>query len=149
MDTGKVDEGGAVPRSARLRSQDGFIREVVWIVVILAIIAVVILDGMAIFNAYQSAGNGSADAAEAGLTEYAQTTNVQAAELAAQAARQQEGDRDRRSSRWARPPRAATTVTVTGKTSAETYAFHYLGLIPPLKDWVERTTHPVRTDSAE
>ena len=82
-------------RSARLRSQDGFIREVVWIVVILAIIAVVILDGMAIFNAYQSAGNGSADAAKAGLTEYAQTTNVQAAKLAAATARHQEGARDR------------------------------------------------------
>ena len=148
MDTGKVDEGGAVPRSARLRSQDGFIREVVWIAVILAIIAVVILDGMAIFNAYQSAGNGSADAAKAGLTEYAQTTNVQAAELAAQEHATKKGVEIVKFS-MGTTPEGGYTVTVTGKTTAETYAFHYLGLIPPLKDWVERTTHPVRTESAE
>ena len=69
---------------SRLRSQDGFIREVVWIVVILAVIAVVILDGMAIFNAYQSAGNTSSDAAQAALTEYAQSQNASAAKLAAE-----------------------------------------------------------------
>jgi hypothetical protein len=40
-------------------------------------------------------------------------------------------------------------VTITGKASADTYAFHYLSAIPPLKDWVERTTNPVRTNSAE
>jgi Flp pilus assembly protein TadG len=137
-----------VPRSTRLRSQDGFIREIVWIVVILAIIAVVILDGMAIFNAYQSAGNGSADAAQAALTEYAQTTNVQAAELAAQAHASKKGIEIVKFS-VGKTPEGSFTVSVTGKTSAETYAFRYLGWIPPLKDWVERTTHPVRTNSAE
>ena len=35
--------------------------------------------------------------------------------------------------------------TVTAKATADTYAFRLLGAIPPLKDWVERTTHPVRT----
>ena len=39
--------------------------------------------------------------------------------------------------------------TVTAKATADTYAFRFLGAIPPLKDWVERTTHPVRTGSAE
>lgn len=144
----QVDKGGAVPRSARLRSQDGFIREVVWIVVILAIIAVVILDGMAIFNAYQSAGNGSADAAKAGLTEYAQTFNVQAAELAAREHATRRGIEIVEFS-VGKTAEGSYMVTVTGKTTADTYAFRYLGLIPPLKDWVERTTHPVRTDSAE
>ena len=137
-----------MPRSARVRSQDGFIREVVWIAVILAIIAVVILDGMAIFNAYQSAGNGSADAAKAGLAEYAQTTNVQAAELAARAHATKKGIEIVKFS-MGKTPEGGYTVTVTGKTTAETYAFRYLGWIPPLKDWVERTTHPERTNSAE
>ena len=66
-----ADEGGTVSQRSRLRSQDGFIREVVWIVVILTIIAVVILDGMAIFNAYQSAGDSATNAAEQARTEYA------------------------------------------------------------------------------
>jgi hypothetical protein len=137
-----------VQRSSRLRGQDGFIREVVWIVVVLAVISVVILDGMAIFNAYQSAGNGSGDAAKAALVEYAQTTNLQAAEIAATERASKSGVEvvefavDKTSEGTYR-------VTVTGKTTADTYAFAYLGLIPPLKDWVERTTHPVRTNSAE
>jgi hypothetical protein len=143
-----MTKGGAVPRSARLRSQDGFIREVVWIFVTLAIIAVVILDGMAIFNAYQSAGGGSADAAQAGLTEYAQSTSMTAAKLAAEQHAAKKGMEIVKFS-VGKTPEGNYEVTVTGKTSADTYAFHYLGMIPPLEDWVERTTHPVRTDSAQ
>ena len=59
-------------------------RDVIWIAVILLVIAVVILDGMAIFRAYQSADD-AASAAEEALTEYAQTTDVTAAKLAAAA----------------------------------------------------------------
>jgi hypothetical protein len=148
MEAGKVDEGGAVPRSTRLRSQDGFIRGVVWIVVILAIIAVVILDGMAIFNAYQSAGGSSTDAAQAGLTEYAQSTNMTAAKLAAEEHAAKSGLEIVKFS-VDKTPEGAYEVTVTGTTSADTYAFRYLGLIPQLKDWVERTTNPVRTSTAQ
>lgn len=140
-------KGGPVSNRARLRNQDGFIRGLVWLVVILAVISVVILDGMAIFNAYQTAGDASGDAAQAAVTEYAQSTNVAAAKLAAEERAAKSGleivkfsiDRD---------AQGAIVVTVTGETSADTYAFHYLGAIQPLKDWVERTTHPVRTNSA-
>ena len=70
---------------SRLRGQDGFIREAIWIVVILTIIAVTILDGMAIFSAYQSAGDSATNAADAARTEYSQSVNVPAAKLAAAA----------------------------------------------------------------
>jgi len=133
---------------SRLRSQDGFIREVVWIVVVLAIIAVVILDGMAIFNAYQSADTSSSDAAQAAVTEYAQTTDVGAAKLAAVQHLTKKG-RDLVGFKAAQTPEGQVEFTVTAKASTDTYAFHYLGAIPPLKDWVERTTHPVRTGSAQ
>ncbi len=39
--------------------------------------------------------------------------------------------------------------TVTAKATADTYAFKFLGAIPPLKDWVEHSTHPVETGNAE
>ena len=78
-----ADEGGSVSQRSRLRNQDGFIREVIWIAVILGVIAVVILDGMAIFGAYQSADDATSAAAEA-RTEYAQTLSVPAAKLAAE-----------------------------------------------------------------
>jgi hypothetical protein len=136
-----------VTQRSRLRNQDGFIRGLVWIVVILAIISVVILDGMAIFNAYQTAGDASGDSAEAALTEYAQSTNLSAAKLAAEEHAAKAGLQIV-GFKITQLPGGDFKVTVTGKTSADTYAFHYLGIISPLKDWVEKTTHPVRTNSA-
>lgn len=133
---------------SRLRGEDGFIREVVWIVVILTIISVVILDGMAIFNAYQSAGDEAANAAQAANTEYAQTTNVAAAKLVAAQYLSKKGlDFIKFSAQ--KTTEGAVTFTVTAKANTDTYAFRYLGRIPQLKDWVERTTHPVRTGSSE
>jgi Flp pilus assembly protein TadG len=137
-----------VSTSSRLRGQDGFIREVVWIVVILAVIAVVILDGMAIFNAYQTAGNTSDDAAQAALTEYAQTQNASAAKLAAEEQLSKNG-LTMVGFKFSQTPEGTTKVTVTARDHADTYAFHFLGAIPPLKDWVERTTNPVRSASDE
>ena len=133
---------------SRLRNQDGFIRGLVWIVVILAVISVVILDGMAIFNAYQTAGDGSGDAAKAAITEYAQSTNLTAAKLAAEEQAAKNGLKIVKFT-VGENNEGTYKVTITGETSAETYALHYLGMIPPLKDWVERTTHPVRTNSAQ
>jgi uncharacterized membrane protein YjgN (DUF898 family) len=137
-----------VTQRARLRNQDGFIRGVIWIVVVLAVIAVVILDGMAIFSAYQSAGDNATNAAEDARTDYAQTVNVPSAKLAAE---QYLAKKDLELVDFKAVQTADGTVrfTVTAKATADTYAFHFLGAIPPLKDWVERTTHPVRTGSAE
>jgi hypothetical protein len=133
---------------AGLRSQDGFIREAIWIVVILTIIAVVILDGMAIFNAYQSAGDSATNAAEAARTDYAQTTNVAAAKLAADEYLSKKG-LDMVAFKAAQTSAGTVMFTVTAKATTATYAFHYLGSIPQLKAWVARTTHPTRTGNAE
>ena len=132
---------------SRLRSQDGFIREVIWIAVILGIIAVVILDGMAIFGAYQSADDATS-AAEEARTEYAQTINVPAAKLAAQQYLDK-SDIEMVDFKAVQTENGTVKFTVTATASADTYVFTYLGKIPPLKDWVERTTHPTRTGSAE
>ena len=132
---------------SRLRSQDGFIREVIWIAVILGIIAVVILDGMAIFGAYQSADDATS-AAEEARTEYAQTINVPAAKLAAQQYLDK-SDIEMVDFKAVQTEDGTVKFTVTARSTADTYAFRYLGMIPPLEDWVERTTHPTRTGSAE
>ena len=134
---------------SRLRGQDGFIREAIWIVVILTIIAVAILDGMAIFSAYQSAGDSATNAADAGAHRV-------------RPVRQRPG-REARRRRSTSPKKGLEMVgfkavqatdgtvqfTVTAKATADTYAFRLLGAIPQLKDWVERTTHPTRTGNAE
>jgi Flp pilus assembly protein TadG len=137
-----------VQLSPRLRSQDGFIREVVWMVVILAIIAVVILDGMAIFNAYQSAGNTAADAARAALTDFAESQDAASAKLAAQQ-RVAKNGLEMKKFTIDQNPEGNVRITVTAKDHADTYAFRYLAIIPPFKKWVERTTNPVRSGSAD
>jgi Flp pilus assembly protein TadG len=136
-----------VSQRSRLRSQDGFIREVIWIVVILAVIAVVVLDGMAIFRAYQSADDATSAADEA-LTEYAQSMNVGAAKQAAEEYLTKSGI-EMVGFESAQTENGTVKFTVTAKATADTYAFRYLAAIPPLEDWVERTTHPTRTGSAE
>ena len=132
---------------ARLRSQDGFIREVIWIAVILGVIGVVILDGMAIFGAYQSADDATAAAREAS-TEYAQSLNVPSAKLAAEQYLTRSG-LEMIGFKAVQTTNGTVKFTVTAKATADTFAFRYLAKIPPLKDWVERTTHPTRTGSAE
>jgi Flp pilus assembly protein TadG len=136
-----------VSQRSRLRGQDGFIRDVIWIAVILLVIAVVILDGMAIFRAYQSADDATS-AAEEALTEYAQTTDVTAAKLAAEQYLAK-SDIEMTSFKAVQTANGTVKFTVTATAAADTYAFKYLGKIPPLADWVERTTHPTRTGSAE
>lgn len=133
---------------ARLRSQDGFIREAIWIVVILTVLAVVILDGMAIFNAYQSAGDNATNAAEAARTDYAQTTNVAAAKLTADEYLSKKG-LEMVDFKAVQTSDGTVKFTITAKATTDTYAFHYLGSIPQLKDWVEHSTHPVETGNAE
>jgi Flp pilus assembly protein TadG len=136
-----------VSQRSRLRSQDGFIREVIWIAVILGVIAIVILDGIAIFSAYQSADDATSAADEA-RTEYAQTTSVPAAQQAAQQYLDK-SELEMVGFKAVQTANGTVKFTVTAKATADTYAFKLLGAIPPFEDWVERTTHPVRTGSAE
>ena len=114
---------------SRLSGQDGFIREAIWIVVILTIIAVAILDGMAIFTAYQSAGDSATNAADAARTEYAQSVSVPAAKLAADAYLAKKG-LEMVGFKATQATDGTVTFTVTARATADTYAFRLLGSIP-------------------
>lgn len=140
--------GVTVTRSARMRGQGGFIREIVWVALVIVIIAIVILDGMAIFSAYQSVSDETSTAAREARTEYAQTLNAPAAKLAAREYIEKSGLELVEYSAT-RAPGGVITFKVTAEATADTYAFRLLGVIPPLKDWVERTTHPTGTGTAE
>jgi hypothetical protein len=102
---------------------------------------------MAIFRAYQSADDATSAADEA-LTEYAQSMNVGAAKQAAEEYLTKSGI-EMVGFESAQTENGTVKFTVTAKATADTYAFRYLAAIPPLEDWVERTTHPTRTGSAE
>jgi tRNA U34 2-thiouridine synthase MnmA/TrmU len=72
--------------SRRWRAEDGFIREILWLGLIILIVAVAVLDGLAIFWANQSVKDDALRAARAASTEYVQTQSTSAAKLAAQEA---------------------------------------------------------------
>ena len=135
-------------RKARHGGQDGFIREVVWLAVIVGVIAVVMLDAMALFNAHQSSHDEAAAAVREAQTEYAQTVNVAQAKLAAE--QYMEKGAGQLVAFKATEVRDGTMgFEITAKTHAKTYAFRYLSHVPGLKDWVKRMANPVSTEGTD
>ena len=133
-----------MPRS--LRRQDGLLREALWIGFVVAIAAVVLLDGMALFGAHQSVGDSAATAAREARNTYYQTQDVARAELAAKGYLEKDGKVLTEFS-TSRGLDGALLFNVSATGHAETYAFKYLSYVG-LDDWVDRTTNPTTTGSA-
>ena len=119
---------------ARLRRQDGFIREILWLVLSLAILAIVVLDGLAIFTAHQSVKGDSERAAAEAHTEFVQTLDLGAAKLAAQQYLIKANMKLLAFSS-ATGLDGGTVITVKAKAHADTYAFKLLRHVG-LKKWV-------------
>jgi hypothetical protein len=133
--------------SARLRRQDGFIREIFWLAVILAILAIVVLDGLAIFSAQQSVKGDAERAAEEARTEYVQTPDLAAAKLAAQQYLIKSNKKLVAFSSTTGLD-GGVVITVKAKAHADTYAFKLLRYIG-LTKWVNQMTNPTGTGTAE
>jgi hypothetical protein len=137
-----------VLRRSHLRRQDGFIREILWVALVLAVIAVVVLDGMAVFTAHQSVTGDTTSAAKEARNEYAQSLSLPSAKIAAEQYLSRSGlDLVAFSSQT--DPEGTLVFTVKGKANAQTYVFKYLRVIPGLDGWVERMTHPEGSGSSD
>jgi len=132
---------------ARLRRQDGLIREAIWLFAIIAIIAVVMLDGFALFHANQSVRDAAAAAANEARNAYSQSPTLATARLAAQDYLASNGDTLVKMT-TSQAADGTITFTVTAKTHADTYAFKYLRYVG-LKKWVQQTSNPTVTRSSE
>ncbi len=130
----------------RWRAQDGFIREILWFVLIIVIIAVVVLDGIAIFTANQSVKDDALRAARAAATEYAQTQDPSAAQLAAKDGLVRDNE-TLTGFKVSVAPDGSAVFTVTAKGHADTRAFRFLRYVG-LKKWVDRVTNPTATRSS-
>jgi hypothetical protein len=131
--------------SERLRRQDGFIRQVFWLALTIAIIAVVLLDAMSLFKAHQSGHDNANAAAQAARNEYSQTTNVTEAKAAARASLTKSGDKLIKFTAHSGAVDTGPTFTVTDQAHAHTYAFRFLRYVG-LKKWVDTMTNPVATE---
>lgn len=129
------------------RAQDGFIREILWVVLILAILAVVVLDGVALFTATQGVKDDAAKAAALAQTEYVQTLDLAAAKLAAKEALIR-GNEQLVAFSSTTNPDGSVVFTVTARANAETRVFKFLRYVG-LKKWVNQMTHPTATASSQ
>ena len=133
--------------NTRLRRQDGLIREAIWLFVIIAIIAVVVLDGLALFRANQSVRDAAATAANEARNAYTQSPTLASAKLAAQNYLASNGDTFVKMTA-SQATDGTITFTVTARTHADTYAFKYLRYVG-LKKWVQQTSNPTVTRSSD
>jgi len=130
-------------RGSRWRGQDGFIRESLWLIAVILVIGIVVLDGFSIFTTYQSVRDDAMRAARAATLEFAQTTDVKAAQLAAEQALLRSNERlSDFSVTHSLDGTAVFSVTATGH--ADTYVFKYLRYLG-LKKWVNDMTNPSAT----
>ncbi len=135
-------------RGGRHTGQDGFIREVVWLLVIVGVIAVVLLDALALFNTHQKSHDAAASAVREAQTEYAQTLNVARAKQAAQEYLQKSGAR-LVTFESTGLVEGSMGFAVTATVRAKTYAFRYLDKVPGLEDWVDGIINPVSTEASD
>lgn len=132
--------------SARLRRQDGFIREIFWLALTVAVVAVVLLDGLALFNTHQSVHDNANSAAGAARDEYAQTSDAGLAKLTAQEFLAKRGDT--LIAFTSGPGLSGDVVfTVTAQGHAHTYAFNLLSYVG-LKKWVHSVSNPTATETS-
>ena len=133
--------------NARLRRQDGLIREAIWLCAIVAIVAVVMLDGFALFHANQSVRDSAAAAANEARNAYSQSPTLSSAKVAAQDYLAKNGDTFVAMT-TSQAADGTLRFTVTAKTHADTYAFKYLRYVG-LKKWVQQTSNPSVTRSSD
>lgn len=124
-----------------LRREDGFVRELVWVAVIIGLVAVVALDAISLFATYQRMRGDARDAAIEARRIYVQTGDTAVALSTAKRFVIAQGDEALLVS--ARRDAAGQPVfTVRARRHADTFAFSYLRFVPGLKDWVKRTENP-------
>jgi hypothetical protein len=133
-------------RRSRWRGQDGFIREILWLVVIVVVIGVIVLDGISLFTSYQSVRDDAFRAARAAAIDFTQTSDQKSAELAAQQALLRSNEKLVKFS-YTTALDGSAVFTVTASAHADTYVFKYLRYVG-LKKWVNNMSNPSATRSS-
>ena len=138
---------------ARWRRQDGFVREIVWYLAVVVIIAIVVFDGVSVMKAYLGVRQNASDAADEALHSYVQTGNVVTANSSASTWLTLHGAMMVPGSFKLQPSAYGAdkaTVTVGVERKPHTYLFHYLQAVPwGVGAWFDRLINPrsVQTNS--
>jgi len=134
-------------RQGRPTRQAGFVRELLWVTLVVLIAAVVVLDGVSLYSAFERVRKDSADAARLARQTHLQELNVSKAKRAARVLLEERGDR---MTGFRTEGGGEETVFVVAATRhVDTYAFGYLAYVPGIDDWVERTMNPTATGRSD
>ena len=127
-------------RQGSLKRQDGFIREVLWVTLAVVIAAIVVLDGVSLYSAYERVRKDTDDAARQAHQTHVQTLDVKQASRAARALLEDRGDDfvDLK----IEGSGESTVFIVSAKRHVDTYAFRYLRHVPSLDGWVAGMLNP-------
>lgn len=130
-------------RHAGREGQGGFVRELLWVSLVVLIGAVVVLDAVSLYSAYERVRKDTSDAARLARQVHLQEIDVRKAERSARALLEERGDG---MTSFETEGRGEETVFVVAATRhVDTYAFGYLVYIPGIDRWVERTMNPGAT----
>jgi hypothetical protein len=133
--------------STRRPNQAGFIREILWVSLAVLVAAVVVLDAVSLYSAYERVQRDTEDAARQARQTYVQALDVGVAESAARKLLEQRGD----GYVGVETERVDDTLVfvVSAERHVDTYAFRYLGHVPGLEEWVAQTMNPVATGRSD
>jgi hypothetical protein len=137
-------------RLSRWRQQDGFVREAVQIAAVIVILAVLVLDGVAVIQTSLGVRQNATDAANQALTTYVQTENV---EMAMQSAstflKLHDATLLRSESALTKNyDPSQSRVTITAAKTPHTYVFHYFQSLPwGIGTWFHKILHPQATET--
>lgn len=130
----------------RWRRQNGLIREALYIFLGVALTMAVLLDGVAIVKAQETARDVASDAGSEARVAYTNTGDIHQAKQAAEDHAENSDavmlDFSVQSQLTSTP-----TFTVTAQAHTDTYLFKYIKYVPGLKDWVDEVQNPVITRS--
>jgi hypothetical protein len=130
-------------------AQSGFIREVFWLAVIIGVVALVMLDALALFNTHQASHSNAATAAREAQAVWLQTQSLEQAKQAAQQFLIRHGEKLVAFKSVSATQDTSPGFEVTDTAHAKTYVFKYLVHVPGLKNWVLHLEQPVSTESTE
>jgi hypothetical protein len=119
------------------------VRELLWVSLVVLIGAVVVLDAVSLYSAYERVRKDSDDAARLARQVHLQELDVRQAERSARALLGRRGDE--LTSFETEGSGEATVFVVAATRHVDTYAFGYLAYIPGVDGWVERTMNPSAT----
>jgi hypothetical protein len=141
-----------VVRLTRWHRQDGFVRGTILIAVIIVVLAVLVLDTVAVVNASLGVRQNATDAADQALSTYVETENTGLAMASAATFLNLHDSVLIRQSSAFKPSKtggpAQSTVTITAVRQPHTYVLHYLQSLPMgIGPWIHKTLNPRATET--